>query len=145
MVCERFNCYFSFGTVFYPFTTLTAQKTKILKKWKKHLKISSFCICVQKIFDQMMYSSWDMVCDRFNCYFNCDLCCYFGLFFALLPLEQPKKGKFWKNEKSSGYIFILHMCTKNYDQIIYGSWDMLFDRRMDGRTEKVAFRGECTT
>ena len=34
MVCDRFNCYFSFWTIFCPFTPRTAQKGKILKKWK---------------------------------------------------------------------------------------------------------------
>ena len=45
---DRCN-YFSFWTIFCPFTPLTAQKIKILKKWKKHLEISSFYICVPKI------------------------------------------------------------------------------------------------
>ena len=34
---------------------------------------------------------------------------------------------------------ILHMCTKQYDQIMFGSWDMVrggrTDRRMDERME----------
>ena len=38
-------------------------------------------------------------------------------------------------------IIILKMCTKNYDQMMHGSWDMARngqkDRRTDGRTEKV--------
>ena len=34
MVCNRFN-YFSFWAIFCPFTSLTAPKIKILKKWKK--------------------------------------------------------------------------------------------------------------
>ena len=38
-----------------------------------------------------------------------------GVFFALLPLSQPKKSKFQKNKKDPGDIIILHMCTKNYD------------------------------
>ena len=46
---------------------------------------------------------------------------HFGLFFALLPPEQPKKSKFRKNEKKPGDMIILHMCTKNYDQMMYGS------------------------
>ena len=48
MVCDRCN-YFSFWAIFYPFTPLTAQKIKILKKWKKSLEISSFYIRVPKI------------------------------------------------------------------------------------------------
>ena len=40
-----------------------------------------------------------------------------GLFFALL---QPKKKNFKKTKKTPGDIIILHMCTKHYDQIMYG-------------------------
>ena len=48
MVRDRCN-YFSFWAIFCPFTPLTAWKIKILKKWKKHLEIASFYICVPKI------------------------------------------------------------------------------------------------
>ena len=34
--------FFSFWTIFCPFTPLTTQKIKILKKWKTSLEISSF-------------------------------------------------------------------------------------------------------
>ena len=43
-----FNSYFSFWAIFCPFTSLTAQKIKILKEWKKCLEIS-FYICIPKI------------------------------------------------------------------------------------------------
>ena len=36
-------------------------------------------------------------------------------------------------KKKPGDIIILHTCTKIYDQIMYGSWDMLRDGRTDGR------------
>ena len=49
IVRERCNCYFSFWAIFCHFTLLTAQKIKILKKWKNHLETSSFDICVPKI------------------------------------------------------------------------------------------------
>ena len=45
-----------------------------------------------------------------------------GLFFALLPPNSPKNQD----------ITILHMCTKNYDQMMYGFWEMVCNRRMDG-------------
>ena len=48
---------------------------------------------------------------------------------------QPEKWKFQKNEKRPGDFIILHTCTKNYDYMIYGSWDMVRDGRMDGRTD----------
>ena len=35
-----------------------------------------------------------------------------------------------------GDIIILHMSVKNYDQMMYGSWDMMHDRRMDRRTDR---------
>ena len=41
MECDGQN-FLSFWTVFCPFTPLTTQKIKILKKWKKHLEILSF-------------------------------------------------------------------------------------------------------
>ena len=41
MACNGFNCYFSFWAIFCPFTSLTAQKIKILKN-EKNTWISSF-------------------------------------------------------------------------------------------------------
>ena len=35
MAHDACNCCFSFWTIFFPFTPLTAQKNKISKKWKK--------------------------------------------------------------------------------------------------------------
>ena len=40
--CGRQNV-LSFWTIFCPFTTLTTQKIKILKSWRKHLEILSSC------------------------------------------------------------------------------------------------------
>ena len=39
-----------------------------------------------------------------------------GSFFALSPPKNPKDQ-----------IIILHMCTKHYNHMIYGSWDMEWD------------------
>ena len=57
---------------------------------------------------------------------------HFGLFFALLPLppNSPKN----KNEKELRDI-ILCICIKNYDPMIYGSWDRVCDGRMDRQTD----------
>ena len=53
--------------------------------------------------------------------------------------------------KIPGDITILHMCTKNCDQMIYSSWDMVCNRQTDGQTDrqtdsgmqKVTYRGGC--
>ena len=50
-----------------------------------------------------------------------------GYFCPIAPLTT-KKSKFWKNEKTPGYIFTLHKCTINYNHM-FGSWDMKPDRQ----------------
>ena len=47
ITCNKFN-YFPFWAIFCPFTSLTTQKIKILKKWKKRMEIS-FYTSVPKI------------------------------------------------------------------------------------------------
>ena len=33
-----------------------------------------------------------------------------------------------------GYNIMLGVCTKNYNQMIYGSWDTVHDRQTEGQT-----------
>ena len=73
--------------------------------------------------DQMMYSSWDMVSDRCNCYFS-----FWAIFCHFTPLTAKKIKILKKWKKGPRDIIILHMCTKNYDRMMYGSWDMVHDR-----------------
>ena len=43
-------------------------------------------------------------------------------FFALLPPVTTQKNKIFKKmKKVPGDIVILHMCTRNYDHMMYGS------------------------
>ena len=46
------------------------------------------------------------------------------------PCLQPKKSKFWKNEKMHGDIIILHMCTINDNHMVYASWNIEHDRQI---------------
>ena len=47
---------------FLPFYTLTTQKIKLLKKWKKHLEIASFCRSIPEI--MICYTAtWETTCD----------------------------------------------------------------------------------
>ena len=63
--------------------------------------------------DHMLYCSLDMVRNK--------------LFFILgyiLPFylhTSPKNENLKKMKKTPGDIIILHMCTKNYDWMMYGS------------------------
>ena len=79
-----------------------------------------------------MYGSWDMEHDR-------------QFFFLILdhyfcpppPLTAQKI-----NEKTAEISsFYARMCTKNYDQMMYGSWNMMRDRR----TDKKTYRGGSPT
>ena len=79
---------FPFGIYWW---TLKNPKNQNFEKMKKKLlKISSFYICEPKT-TIMRYSSWYTKWEFFFC--------HFGPFFALypLPLQQPRKPKFWKN------------------------------------------------
>ena len=58
---------------------------------------------------------------------------HFVLFFALLPPNSPKNQNLKKMKKIPGDTIILHMCTKNDDKMIYGSWDMVRDGWTDGQ------------
>ena len=125
-----------------PFTPETSRKNKILKKMKKTLEISSFYICVP----QIMIRSCTV--PEIWCVTDLIVISHFGLFFALFhphpTPKHPKKSKFWKKKKP-GDIIILHKCTKNYDQMMYSSWDMVHDGQTDKRTEEWHKRGECPT
>ena len=50
--------------------------------------------------------------------------CHFGLFFALLPPNNPKNQNFEKLKNTPGDIIILHKCSKNNDHMLYCSLDM---------------------
>ena len=83
---------------------------------KKTLKISSFYTSVPKIMI-ICYTVPEIWCVRDVIVFF-----HFGLFFALLPPNSPKNQNLKKKmKKSPGDIIILHMRTKNYDQMMYSS------------------------
>ena len=71
--------FLSFWTIFCPFTPLTTQKIKILKKWKKHLEISSFYTSVPKIMI-ICYTVLEIWCVT-----DVIVIFHFGLFLALWP------------------------------------------------------------
>ena len=51
-----------------------------------------------------------------------------GHFFHFQPLTT-QKIKIWKLKKTPGDITILHICTINDNHMMYGSWDMEYDRQ----------------
>ena len=73
--------------------------------------------------DHMLYCSWDMTCDRCDCYFS------LWTFFALSPPTSPKNKNFKKMQKTPGDIVLLnyhHSVPKTV--IICFTVDMMHDR-----------------
>ena len=72
---------------------LTTQRIKILKKWKKtptDIIILHKCTTND---NHMIYCSWDMAHDGFNCYFS-----YWAIFWLFTPITAQKKkiSQKWK-------------------------------------------------
>ena len=105
---------------FCPFALLTTTKSKFWKNEKNawiYLNFTQVYHKLQSYVWVLRYEAW-----------KTEFFCSFGPSFALLPHQQPKKSKFWKNEeKNPGGVIILHMWTKNHDHILYCSWDMEHD------------------
>ena len=114
--------FLSFWTVFCPLSTLWTQKIKTFKKkWKKYLTILSFYKDKRQSYDVWLLRYRDGM-QWAECFVILDHL----LPFNPLTMQKIKILKKWK--KTSADIIILHMYTKNYDQIMYGSWDMVCDR-----------------
>ena len=112
----RIFCHFGpFFALFYTPSSLTTQKIKILKKKKKHVETSSFYTSVPKIMI-ICYTVPEIwrVTDVIVLF-------HFGLFFVLYPTNSPKNQNLKQMKKTPRDIIILHMCTKNYNQMMYGS------------------------
>ena len=148
------------------------------KKIKKPGNIIILHLCAKNL-DYMIYSSWDIECDRLKSVIMGHLSLFdlppkkkkkcnfeklkklagyhyfthvyqkttiiwgtapkiqsesgiifyhFGGFFALLLPNKPKNRNFKQMKKVSGDVIILHMCSKNHDDMMYASWDMECDR-----------------
>ena len=80
-----------------------------------------------------MYDSWDMEHNGQN------VLSFWTIFWPFTPppptpppkletFSLHKKSRFWKNEKMTGDIIFLHMCTINDDPMMYGFWDVECDR-----------------
>ena len=116
--------FLSFWTVFLPFYLPNNLKNQTFEKLKKKsMEILSFYTCVPQ-----MKIKWCMVpeilsmTERLFLSFWTTFC-----HFTLLKTLHIKILKNWK--KKSGNIIILHMCTINDNQMMYGSWDIEHDRK----------------
>ena len=129
MVCDGYNCCFSFWAIFWSFTPLTARKMKISKQYKKtpvDIIILHKCSRNQ---DHMRYYSWDIVCDRCNCYFL--IWVIFCPFTSPSPPPQTiPKMKIWKKwkKKKKTWRYFTQVYKKSWSYAVlflrYGIWKM---------------------
>ena len=66
----------------------------------------------------LTYGSLDMECNGQNVL----------SFWTIFCLNIPKNKNLERMKKTPGYIIILNKCTKDYDQMMYSSWDIVRDR-----------------
>ena len=118
---------------FFLFTSLTTWKIKIWKNEKNAWRYHHFTIVYQK--------SWSYATVP-EIWCVTDVVFYFSLWAIFCPFYSPNKSKnqnFKKMKYTPGDMIILYKCTKNYDRMMYGSWDMVRDGRMgrwtDGQTD----------
>ena len=72
---------------------------------------------------------------------------------TIISIMVPEIWSVKKKKKAPRDINIVHMCNKNIDHMMNSSWDMVrnrgtdrqIDKQMDGRREKVTYRGGCPT
>ena len=135
---DRHN-FLSFWTIFCPFTstpspTLTTQRIKILKKWKK---TPGDIIILQKCTindNHLIYGSWDMKCTRQT---------FFAIMGHFLSFYSANNENLKKKRKKIAWRY--HHFTHVYQKIWLN--DVRFLRygaqRTDGQTEKVTYRSGC--
>ena len=124
---------------FLPFYPSNNPKNQNLEKIKKkHLEILPFYTSAPKIMIIILYYSWDMARDGCNFYFS-----FWTIFCPFTPLTTQKIKIFKKWKKLPEISSFYNLCTKKYDHMMHGSWDIARNRRTDGQTEKVTCRGGC--
>ena len=113
--------FLTFWAICFSFNPLKTWKIKILtlkKKTPGDITILHICTINDS---HMMYGSWDMEHDR-------QFFVILDHFLPFYPPMDPKNQNFEKMKEAPGDIIILHVCNKNYDQMMYGSWDIVHDR-----------------
>ena len=99
---------------------LKTQKIKILKKWKKKSgDIIILHMCTRNN-NHMLYHSWDVKCGEQN----------FLSFWTVFCHFNPKNQNLEKMKKKPGDIIILHKCTINDNQMMYGFWYIEHNRQI---------------
>ena len=119
---QNFLSFWKFFLPFYPPKNLKNQNFEKMNTKPADITILHKCT---KNHDHMLYCSWDMVCDRCNCYFS-----FWGIFCPFTPLTTLKiKMKKKKNEKNIWrypHFTIVYQKLLSYAILFlrHGTWQM---------------------
>ena len=105
---------------FVPFYPTNNLKNWNFEKLKKSLEISFYTCVPRMTIISCMVPEIRSATNRFFLSFSA--------IFYLPNLLINRKIKIMRNEKTPEDIIILHLCTINYDHMMYGSWDMEHNR-----------------
>ena len=110
--------FWSFWTVFCPFTLLTTQKSKFWKNEKNTWRHYRFTEVYHK------WQSYDVWFPRYEAW-QTEFFVILDCFLPFYPTNNPKNQNFEKLKQVFKDIIILHKCTKNNDCMLYCSWNMV--------------------
>ena len=118
-VADRIFCHFGPFLPFYLSNNPKNQNFEKMKKTPGYITILHICTIND---NHMMYSSWDVECDRHN------FLSFWTIYLHFYPSKNQKNQNFEKMKKKQkpGDIF-LHRCTINDNHLMYGSWDIECD------------------
>ena len=129
-VADRFFCHF--GTIFVLSTSWQPGKSKF---WKNEEKNTWTCYHFTHVYHKWRsYDVWFLRHGALRTDFF--FFSFWAIFSSFTPPNNLKDQNFLKMKKTTGDIIILHMCTKNYDNMMYSSWDIVCNRQMDRRTDR---------
>ena len=112
--------FLSFWVLFLLFQPPENPKNQNFKIEKKHLEISFYIFAPYlRIIWYMAPQTWSMT----------DRIVILNHFLPFYPPNSLKNQNFEKLKKMPRDIIILHMCTLNDNNMMYGSWDMECDRQ----------------
>ena len=128
-VSNRIFCHFGQFFALLPPNNPKNQNFEKMKKIPRDIIILHMCTIND---NHMMHGSWDIESDG-QIFLS-----FWTIFCPFNALTTLKNQISFKIKKTPGDIIILHMCTKNNDRMMYGSWNMVRDRRTDGWTDGQA-------
>ena len=108
MECDRHNFLSFWATFLHFWPTNNPRKSKFWKNETRIWRYHHFTLVYQKSKSHVFFLS------------------FWSIFCPFIPLLTPKI-KMWKKCKKAGDITHLHMCTKNEDHMINGSWNIRAD------------------